>query len=231
VRILLLLAALAQAGAAPVAVVGEFSNMRYTAEHAYGYTVQLWREGDRLFGLFLCSEGLAGDTPTGMRDAVEADPATGKLSFRAKLTTGVAYLGAGQEAPSRDLFEFRRRLEKTVLAGRLTKIGPAPAEGGAAGRGSAAAEAGERGNDAAVQLRGVEEVGRRDPEVPRPQVVGERLPLHPEIEAVVAVVADLHFERGVTQQRGLLAQGAGSVEGEGAAVEVGAVGVRVVLIG
>jgi hypothetical protein len=119
-RTLLLLAALAQATAA-VTVVGEFSNMRYTEEHAYGYTVQLWREGDRLVGLFLCSEGLAGDTPTGMLDQTQFDPANGKVSFRAKLTTGVAYPSPGQEAPSRDLFEFRGRLEKTALAGTLTR--------------------------------------------------------------------------------------------------------------
>lgn len=120
-RILLLLALLAQAPAAPIAVVGEFSNMRFTAEHAYGYTVQLWREGDRLFGLFLCSEGLAGDTPAGMLDAVEFDPASGKVSFRARLTTGIAFLGPGRQAPSRDLFDFRGRLEKTSLAGTLTR--------------------------------------------------------------------------------------------------------------
>jgi hypothetical protein len=117
----LLLAAPALTAPAPVVVAGEFSNMRYTEEHAYGYTVQLWRQGDTLFGLFLCSEGLAGDTPTGRLDQAQFDPATGKLSFRAKLTTGLVYLGPGREAPSRDLFEFRGLLEKTALAGTLQR--------------------------------------------------------------------------------------------------------------
>ena len=50
---------------AKIAEVGAFSNMRYTDEHAYGYTVMLWRAGDCLFGLFESSRGLAGDTPIG----------------------------------------------------------------------------------------------------------------------------------------------------------------------
>ncbi len=45
--------------------LGVFSNMRSTAEHQYDYKVELWQEGDRVFGLFLASEGLIGDTPTG----------------------------------------------------------------------------------------------------------------------------------------------------------------------
>ena len=45
-----------------VNAVGAFSNMRYTEEHAYGYIVELWRAEDCLFGLFLSSSGLMGDT-------------------------------------------------------------------------------------------------------------------------------------------------------------------------
>jgi hypothetical protein len=57
--------------------VGEFSNVRYTAEHAYGYAVQLWRDGDRLIGLLMVSEGLQGDTPTGMLENVRFNSRTG----------------------------------------------------------------------------------------------------------------------------------------------------------
>src|ERR1700719_513521 len=73
----------------PITFVGEFSNMRYTEEHAYGYSVQLWREGSAVFGLLLASEGLAGDTPAGLLEDLKYDPRAGKLSFQAKLTMGV----------------------------------------------------------------------------------------------------------------------------------------------
>ncbi len=64
-------AACGQNPTARIAIVGEFSNMRYTEEHAYGYTVQLWRQGDALFGFFLASYGLAGDTPAGMLEQLQ----------------------------------------------------------------------------------------------------------------------------------------------------------------
>ena len=50
--------------------IGAFSNMRYDAEHAFGYTAQLWREQNRIFGFLLSSQGLMGDTPTGLLEDV-----------------------------------------------------------------------------------------------------------------------------------------------------------------
>src|SRR5438046_1449435 len=95
--IVAMLNAFAQSSTASIAFVGEFSNMRFTDEHAYGYGVELWRQGDTLFGLFSASEGLAGDTPTGMLEDVKFDSRTRKLSFKAKLTIGAAYLGNGKQ--------------------------------------------------------------------------------------------------------------------------------------
>jgi len=109
------------AASSSVSVVGEYPNMRFTAEHAYGYTVQLWREGDRLFGLLLASDGLQGDTPTGLLENVVFDPRTGALSFTVRLTTGLAYLGPGNSVPSRDLFEFRGTLGTEMLAGAVSR--------------------------------------------------------------------------------------------------------------
>jgi hypothetical protein len=101
----------------PITFVGEFSNMRYTEEHAYGYSVQLWREGAAVFGLFLASEGLAGDTPTGLLDDLKYDPRSGRLSFRAKLTMGVD----ARQQPSHDLFEFDGKLSARALSGVLKR--------------------------------------------------------------------------------------------------------------
>jgi hypothetical protein len=114
-----LVSALPQSRETPVAIVGEYSNMEFTEEHAYGYTAQLWRQGDRVFGLFEASEGLAGDTPAGMLDEVQFDPRSGALSFKAKLSIGVVLQPSGRQEPSRDLFEFRGTLERTALVGTL----------------------------------------------------------------------------------------------------------------
>jgi len=110
----LIAAAFAQAPR-PITFVGEFSNMRFTEEHAYGYSVQLWREGATVFGLFLASEGLAGDTPTGLLDDLKYDPRSGKLSFRAKLTMGID----ARQQPTHDLYQFEGNLSARAVSGVL----------------------------------------------------------------------------------------------------------------
>jgi len=110
-----------QTAAPPVSVLGHFTNMRFTEEHAYGYAVELWRQGDLLVGLFLASEGLQGDTPTGLLEDVKFDTQTGELSFRAKLSIGVVYSKEHDGVPSRDVFEFFGVLGKNRLTGTLKR--------------------------------------------------------------------------------------------------------------
>lgn len=114
------------AGAARAAVetVGVYSDVRIVHgedPHAYGYQVELYRENGALFGLFHSSQGLAGDTPRGRLQDIRYDAASGKLSFRAKLTTGQEYSrDAGPDGrPSRDLYEFDGRLDAKALNGVL----------------------------------------------------------------------------------------------------------------
>ncbi len=116
-------AAIAQRAEPPaaVAVVGSFSNMRYTEEHAYGYSVELWRHGNSLIGLFLASDGPPGDTPTGLIENVEFRPKTGSFTFQARLTTGVVYSKEHDGVPSRDLFRFTGFLKGSRLSGRLER--------------------------------------------------------------------------------------------------------------
>lgn len=112
---------MAQPPAAAMTVVGEFSNMRFTEEHAYGFTVQLWRHGTDLAGLLLSSAGLQGDTPTGLLENVQFEPRTGKLSFSARLTTAAAIMEGGRQEPTRDFFEFQGILRRTSLSGVLKR--------------------------------------------------------------------------------------------------------------
>src|SRR6267142_6429104 len=72
------------AASARISDVGAFSNMHYTAEHAYGETVLLWRSGNCILGLFESAQGLVGDTPIGELHDVTYNPNTGQLRFSAK---------------------------------------------------------------------------------------------------------------------------------------------------
>lgn len=115
---------------APISEIGAFSNMRYTAEHAYGETVLLWRAGTCIFGLFESAQGLAGDTPIGELQDVTHDQKTGALRFSARLTIGViAGPAATAPQPSRDLFKFDGTLGAARLSGGLshaTQLDPKP---------------------------------------------------------------------------------------------------------
>jgi hypothetical protein len=83
--------------------------------------VELWRDGHSAIGLFLVSEGLQGDSPTGMLEKVRFDSRTGALSFTATLTTGLAVPSGGRQEASRDLFEFSGTWKATVLTGTLKR--------------------------------------------------------------------------------------------------------------
>lgn len=109
------------ADTARISEVGAFSNMRYTVEHAYGYSIMLWRAGDCLLGFLESSEGLAGDTPIGALEHLEFDSKTGRLAFSAKLTMGVVSArGSRDFAPSRDLFVFEGHLKGDAVSGVMT---------------------------------------------------------------------------------------------------------------
>jgi hypothetical protein len=99
--------------------IGAFSNMRYDAGHAFGYTAQLWREQNRIFGFLLSSEGLMGDTPTGLLEDVRYHPRTGELTFRARLTTGLFSNRQFNMVPSRDVFRFKGVLKGSHMIGTL----------------------------------------------------------------------------------------------------------------
>jgi hypothetical protein len=116
--------ALAQDPGRPVSGIGSFSNMRYNDEHAYGYTVELWRDGGSAIGLLFVSEGLMGDTPAGMIENVRFNSRTGALSFDARLSIGVTAAPRGGMEPSRELFEFSGVLEAKALTGRMMRSDP-----------------------------------------------------------------------------------------------------------
>lgn len=99
--------------------LGVFTNMKFSQEHQSGYSVELWQEKDRLFGYFLSAQGLTGDTPTGLLEDVMFDAKTGKLSFRARLSTGMTVNKNNEEVPTRDVYQFKGSLKGQKLTGIL----------------------------------------------------------------------------------------------------------------
>ena len=103
--------------------LGEFSNMKFTEEHVYGVSVELWRQDSSVFGLLDSADGLQGDTPTGLLEDVRLDASNGRISFKAKLTTGLHSCQQHKNfVPSRDLFKFDGTLAKGALVGTLTRF-------------------------------------------------------------------------------------------------------------
>jgi hypothetical protein len=102
-------------------LLGTYSDMRFTQEHAYGSQVDLWRQGKELVGHFLHSEGLSGDTPTGLMEKVSYDPNSRRLSFEARLTLGKHYCRTHHGLPSRDKFIFDGTLNKGSIMGSLQR--------------------------------------------------------------------------------------------------------------
>jgi len=84
-----------QAPSRKVNVVGSFDNLRYTAEHTYGYVVDLWREGNRVFGRLEITHGRQADFTTVPIDNGTIDDATHRLTFQAIAPSGVSYRFVG----------------------------------------------------------------------------------------------------------------------------------------
>jgi hypothetical protein len=97
--------------------------MRHTANHAYGYSVQLWRSDGRIFGFLIDATGLMGDNPIGELEDVQFDPVKGTLSFTSKLSIGAVYMGKGKQQPTHDAFAFKGTLQnEKTLSGTLTHV-------------------------------------------------------------------------------------------------------------
>lgn len=100
-----------------VRIVGAFSHVKHTGDDAFGYSLQLWQEGDQLFGLLSVYTGAPSDPPTGVLEDVKFDPRTGQLSFSARLSTGLTYGGGYSGVPSRDRFTFKGVLTRSGVNG------------------------------------------------------------------------------------------------------------------
>lgn len=93
----------------PVKVIGDFTNVKSDGEHQWGYSVEIWKQDNSIYGLFSGgSLQLVGDPPTGILIDSEFDERSGKFSFRTKLPSYT--------------YDFDGILTKRVLKGRLSNI-------------------------------------------------------------------------------------------------------------
>jgi hypothetical protein len=103
--------------AEPVEVVGDFTNVTSDGEHQRGYSVQIWKEGDKILGLLSGSRHSrpVGDPPTGLLENAVFDAKTSELSFSATLPGS----DCGEGKPAQDLFRFKGFLTSRKLSGNL----------------------------------------------------------------------------------------------------------------
>lgn len=99
----------------PVKPVGYFTNGGSNGEHQWGFSVELWRQDDKIYGWISGSDNsrIVGDAPAAILEDVRFDPKTQKISFTAKLP-GVNF--NGKRLPS-DIYKFEGILTKKKLAG------------------------------------------------------------------------------------------------------------------
>ena len=106
---------------ASITEMGSFSNIRATEDHAYGFSLRLWRAGECLFGVLTSTQGLQADMPIGTLQDITFDATTGRLSFSARLTMGVTSVkGSNEYVPTRDLYQFDGQLKGGTVAGVMT---------------------------------------------------------------------------------------------------------------
>lgn len=101
--------------------LGSFSSLQQDNEHCKGYSVELWRGGDSLWGLFRTCAGLTGDIVTSIVSIRNYDKRSGAISFETALSLGMDYVKGGSEIPSKDHFLFVGTLSDGALVGKLQK--------------------------------------------------------------------------------------------------------------
>jgi hypothetical protein len=105
--------------------LGEWSNVVVSQSedpHASGYALQLWKDDGKPVGFLSEYVGPTADPPIGPLQDVTFDPDSGKLSFAAKMTTGVTFSpGQKEGAPSRTLYKFKGVLSEGEVRGSLEK--------------------------------------------------------------------------------------------------------------
>ncbi|MEP6900603.1 MAG: hypothetical protein ABJA66_02570 [Actinomycetota bacterium] len=106
----------------PVKVTGDFTNVKSDGEHQQGYSVKLWKQDDKFYGLISGSGYLRqmGDPPKGILENVRFDPQSNKLSFQSKLLLALIHDRPDSGyVPSWGFYEFEGILTNNKLEGNI----------------------------------------------------------------------------------------------------------------
>ena len=99
--------------------IGCFLNVQGGNEHASGYSVRLWFQGDRIIGLVDYYCGSNSDPSMGILADVRYDALSGKISFKAKLAVGLHTCRIHKNVPSHDMLSFKGYLKPDGLVGDI----------------------------------------------------------------------------------------------------------------
>ncbi|MBK7705075.1 MAG: hypothetical protein IPJ30_04665 [Acidobacteria bacterium] len=97
----------------PVTLVGVFSNVESNGEHQWGYTIEIWRQQDRYFGLVFGDDAprAVGDGPRASIENAVFDPGSNRLHFTTRL-----------DHASCRAYEFDGWLTEKKLEGRFSPL-------------------------------------------------------------------------------------------------------------
>ncbi len=104
----------------PVKVIGDFTNVKIDGEHQSGYSVKLWKQDDKIYGLISGTGYLRmmGDPPTGMLENIQFDQKSNKISFQSKLLLALIHESPDSGyVPSWGFYEFEGVLANNSLQG------------------------------------------------------------------------------------------------------------------
>jgi len=87
-----------------------------------GYAVQLWAWNSQIIGLVEYRSDHGKRPPQGMFTEAQYDPGTGKISFEARMTTGLHSCQRHRNVPSHDVLSFHGFLKEDRLEGNLELV-------------------------------------------------------------------------------------------------------------
>jgi hypothetical protein len=102
-----------------IEILGHYSDVRITQEHAYGHEIELYKNGEIVFGMLTVRNGQNADPPRGLVQDVYYNIENNALSFKALLSCGLANDEKGKWIKSRDIFQFYGLLTKDKVSGIL----------------------------------------------------------------------------------------------------------------
>lgn len=105
-----------------VQVLGDFTRLRYPGDDAFGYSLQLWKQGDHIFGLLAVFVGSPADPPIALLEDVTFDSRSRRFSFSARLSTGFVHTAGDKWVPTQERFTFKGTLTRTTVTGTLQQF-------------------------------------------------------------------------------------------------------------